>query len=272
MKERFYVYLYTDPRNGNPMYVGKGQGKRYKEHLYKSHNRFLRNKIKAIRKLGLEPKVEIILRTNNEDIAYDVEEHLIKSYGLLVEDGLLCNFSKGGRGNRSKDYSEDFYNSLGKYTDEHIASLHNISRSMVSLIRRDLGIPVSDNRVYTKPPEMGGHNKIELPDDIVKQLGTKPDYVLAEEAGCTKGVVSRVRKEKGIKSYAEQTGNNGRATTSNKIRLDKTERVFINDKTGETFKGLRYDFSKYLNEPSSTLSPLIKGKNKTFKGWRLVNE
>lgn len=270
MKGRYYVYLYTDPRNGNPLYVGKGQGKRYKEHLIKSHNRLLNNKIKAIRSSGLEPTVEVIFRTDDEMLAYDTEEFLISSYGIIVEGGLLCNFSKGGRGNKSKDYPDQFFEDLGNYTDEHLSTVYNLSRSMVSHIRRGLDIPVSDNRTYSEPPYMAGHNRIELPQNIIGQLGTKPDYILANECGCTKGVVARVRKSKGIKSYAEQTGNDGKANNSNKPRLDRTVREFFNVKTGETFKGLRSDFCNYINENSSRLSPLIRGKAKTFKSWRLV--
>jgi hypothetical protein len=56
---------------------------------------------------------------------------------------------------------------------------------------------------------MGGWNAIKLPESIIEQLGTKPDYVLAKEAGVDKTVIADNRKKRGIPSYAKQTGNNG---------------------------------------------------------------
>mgnify|MGYP000929291322 CR=1 FL=1 len=49
-----------------------------------------------------------------------------------------------------------------------------------------------------------------IPQEIIDQFGTMPDYKLAEIAGCSKPVIARRRKILGIKSYAEQTGNNGK--------------------------------------------------------------
>lgn len=62
----------------------------------------------------------------------------------------------------------------------------------------------------TIPPKMGGHNRKELPFEIIEQLGTMPDYKLAEKAGVSKRTILRKRQRFGVKSYAEQTGNDGK--------------------------------------------------------------
>lgn len=259
--KRFYVYLYTDPRNGNPIYVGKGSLNRYKDHLTYCRNNLLKTKIKAIRNVGLEPKVDIILETDNEVIAYDTEEFLIGSYGLFIEGGLLCNISKGGRGNRSKDYPEEFYQMLGNYTDQYISENFDVTRSMVSYIRRSKGIPVSTNRTKPIPPVMGGHNKIELPEDILQQLGKVTDSSLARQANVSSSKIKRERVKRGIPMY-------GKVETT-KPR-NNTVYSFQNIKTSEIFEGNIYEFSSHLKMISSDLHNLIKGKSNTCKGWRLL--
>ena len=66
------------------------------------------------------------------------------------------------------------------------------------------------SRAKTTPPKMGGYNKTIFPLELYNLLGTMPDYILAEKFNSNKRTIARIRKEKGIKSYAEQTGNNGR--------------------------------------------------------------
>lgn len=260
--KRFYVYLYTDPRNGNPIYVGKGSLNRYKEHLVYCRNKLLKTKIKAIRNAGLEPKVDIVFETDDEMIAYDTEEFLIGSYGLFIEGGLLCNISKGGRGNRSKDYPDEFYEMLGNYTDQYISENFDVTRSMVSYIRRAKGIPVSTNRVKPIPPEMGGHNKIELPESILEQLGKVTDASLARQANVSSAKIKRERVKRGIPTYGK--------VTAKMPRGDSKVYSFQNIKTSEIFEGNIYEFSSHLKMISSDLHKLISGKANTCKGWRLL--
>ena len=69
------------------------------------------------------------------------------------------------------------------------------------------------NGLIVPPPPMGGHNRIDLPFEVVERLGSCPDYVLAKELGCDKGVIARARKQRGIASYAQISGNTGKFTT-----------------------------------------------------------
>ena len=55
-----YVYLYTDPRDGKPFYIGKGQGDRLFAHLDDPAETEKTNKISDIRKSGLEPRIDIL--------------------------------------------------------------------------------------------------------------------------------------------------------------------------------------------------------------------
>lgn len=65
------------------------------------------------------------------------------------------------------------------------------------------------NRRGWDSPVPAGWNRITLPEEIVAKLGTMPDYKLGEIAGVSKKVISRVRREMGIPSYAEMNENKG---------------------------------------------------------------
>lgn len=71
---------------------------------------------------------------------------------------------------------------------------------------------------------------MQLPSHLIAELGTKPDYRLAQENGVSKFVVARARREAGIPSYAERTGNDGRidsdrATQRRKPLAEEIERL-----------------------------------------------
>lgn len=113
-KERFYVYVYLDPRKKGefkygdyefeyePFYVGKGHGKRSLEHLRESqlkHKTHKNNKIKKIRQEGYEPIIVKISENLFELDAFDSEVKLINLIGRHdLSSGPLTNKTDGGEG------------------------------------------------------------------------------------------------------------------------------------------------------------------------------
>lgn len=98
-----YVYIYFDPRKNpiEPIYVGKGNKERVRDHLYDAHNIFLNRKIKGIRKAGLEPIIQLYVDDIDDNEALTIEENLISKYGKAHDKtGTLCNFIDGGKGGR----------------------------------------------------------------------------------------------------------------------------------------------------------------------------
>ena len=65
---------------------------------------------------------------------------------------------------------------------------------------------IKNNRFYYN----AGWNRKEFSQEIISKLGTMPDYKLAKIADTNKTTMARIRKNLGIKSYAEETGNDGR--------------------------------------------------------------
>lgn len=273
-QKMFYVYVYTDPRNNLPIYVGKGTGDRYRSHLSGSHNKFLNAKINKIREEGQQPTVEIVYETSDEQSAYDHEEMLIKKYGRYSDGGTLCNFSLGTVGNVKYQFDDKFFSLLGTKNDVMIAEDYGCCPKLVQYYRRSRDIPAYTgyNPRKVPPPDMGGWNKITLPDECILLLGTMPDYKLGELYGVTKYVVARVRRELGIESYAASTGNNGRASKDNVVRADKTKYQFLNEITGEGYLGSSFNLSEHLGVKAMKTRCLVKKPNSKFEGWVMVDK
>jgi len=66
-KLKHYVYLWSDPSNGEIFYVGKGTGNRAFSHFKESGDSDKVNKIEEIKKKGLEPKIEILVHGVNDE-------------------------------------------------------------------------------------------------------------------------------------------------------------------------------------------------------------
>ena len=83
---KYYVYLYIDPRTGNPFYVGKGKGNRMNSHLkansLKEFENETQKKIIELKKLKLEPEIEILRYGLTEEQSILVEGTAIDLIGL----------------------------------------------------------------------------------------------------------------------------------------------------------------------------------------------
>lgn len=88
----YYVYIYVDPRNGSPFYIGKGQGERVLAHLSDTTESEKVAKIKDLQNLGLEPQLEILAHgLKDEETALRIEAAVIDLFGI----GNLTNAVRG---------------------------------------------------------------------------------------------------------------------------------------------------------------------------------
>ena len=111
----YYCYVLLDPRKPGlfsygsnlifkfePFYVGKGKGRRSKEHAREAFragvaNSYKTNKIKKIISSGYEVRYKHTTKTLSEKEALDLERVLIKAIGRIdLKTGPLCNLSTGG--------------------------------------------------------------------------------------------------------------------------------------------------------------------------------
>jgi hypothetical protein len=77
-----YVYVYTDPRNGKPFYLGKGQGNRVFAHMDDTAETKKTATIREIRESGEEPEIDILRYGLSEAEAALVEASAIDLVGL----------------------------------------------------------------------------------------------------------------------------------------------------------------------------------------------
>lgn len=79
----YYVYVYVDPRDKKPFYVGKGQGSRALAHLSASAESRKVAVLQNLREAGLEPEVDILAHgLRDEETAFRIEAAVIDVIGL----------------------------------------------------------------------------------------------------------------------------------------------------------------------------------------------
>lgn len=98
MRSDYYIYLYSDPTDSIPFYVGKGcSGRvRVRDHLNDS-NKHLHNKILKIGPTNV--LISFLVSNVSESEAFYWERYYIKLYGRRdLGTGTLCNLTEGGDG------------------------------------------------------------------------------------------------------------------------------------------------------------------------------
>lgn len=105
----FYAYVYRDPsRDNEPIYVGKGSGRRAWAHLkpIKRRHPFTQRLNKMIRE-NVQPDIEIIACADEAE-AFKIETELIAKFGRKdLRLGTLLNMSDGGEGPSGRIFSNE---------------------------------------------------------------------------------------------------------------------------------------------------------------------
>jgi hypothetical protein len=155
---------------------------------------------------GKRPKIALLCNVEDKD-KRDAEHKYITIYRETILN--TAPAGAGGIHSRKFDY-EKYKKYIGVLSDAEIAEMAGVTRKAVAYHRMKSQIPASNNLHRMKsPPYMGGWNKIEIPKEIISDIGKYPDYILAEKIGVCKTVIARIRRNLKIKSFAESTGNNG---------------------------------------------------------------
>jgi hypothetical protein len=94
-----YVYVYIDPRNGEPFYIGKGKGNRLFTHLQDKSDVEKVAHIAEIRRSGQEPRIEILRYGLTDSEAHLVEAASIDLIGKTSLPDRVSGYHEGSFGN-----------------------------------------------------------------------------------------------------------------------------------------------------------------------------
>lgn len=209
MDSIFYVYVWYNPLDNIPFYVGKGKGKRAYAVSGKSRNRYFVRKYRKIVSEGGTPYVLIHTDNLTESEALKLEYELIMKYKPVFEGGVLTNLSYNAGGTsvvsdetkqKLSSLSSGEGNGMSKFTHEQIVECFELMVSGLSnkhISERTL-VPahvVSDLRYGKKwrstfelykdrlPPKVSGLNKYNLSFEqkiaIIHEIHTRtPDVLL----------------------------------------------------------------------------------------------
>jgi len=175
-ENRYYTYIYLDPRKfpPEPFYVGKGVNDRYKSHLRDARNNVKHPKVRKIQAIwnsNLEPIIEIVDKNLSEETALELEDFLASLIGSnFVEEyknGPLTNMTEcgklGGRNNGKqngmygKTHSNEVKQKLSK-TNRNTVNIIDIRTNEHKRVSRgdwmtfDYYVASSKGRTYKKEP------------------------------------------------------------------------------------------------------------------------
>ncbi len=98
-----YVYVYIDPRNGKPFYIGKGVKDRLFSHLYDTSENETVAKIADIRKDGMEPQIDILRYGLSDSEATLVEAATIDLIGKAILTNIISGHHEHSFGRINSD-------------------------------------------------------------------------------------------------------------------------------------------------------------------------
>src|SRR3989337_3188595 len=91
-----YVYVYIDPRDGTPFYVGKGKGDRLFSHLDDQSEGAKVDRIAEIRAAGREPRIDLLRYGLSDSDPTLVEAAVIDLLGRPPLTNVMAGYHAGG--------------------------------------------------------------------------------------------------------------------------------------------------------------------------------
>ena len=215
-KRKAFIYSWTCPLTSKVVYVGKtsvsirDRMRSHRREAFRKNNTPKHYWLAEILIKGLEPIVAELQQCLSEESGRFECEWI----DYFTNQGcILLNEAVGGGGNpgigRIK-WTPEIESRLGTVHDPIIAAELGCNRGTVAYRRRVLGIkrcPIPQS----KPQE------IILPQSVIDRISKEPDYQIASSIGVSKFVIRKYRQRHNMPSYAELTGNDGRAGAHNKI-------------------------------------------------------
>jgi len=191
---RYYVYVIIDPRNQQPIYVGKGTRNRmYKHWSYMMNgttgrsNMKLYNKLTSIFRHGYtRPIYRKLFKTNDEQLAYAMEVFWIAVIGRKT----LCNLTDGG--DRLPLMTKDRLRALGIKRDNWLGMKHT-PETLLRMSKAQLGRKRTPNQLAAMRQANLTRQKLTADDVRVIRSDNRVQRIVADEYGVTQTLISQIK-------------------------------------------------------------------------------
>ena len=140
----YHVYMYVDPRDNIPFYIGKGgAGSRSLAHLSENNESRKVARLNELKSEGLEPQIYFVRHgLEREEDALNIEAALI-DFADFHQTGTLTNVVRGWRSNESGMIS------LEEFCDEKTSLPATISHKVILFqIKKYFDYGMSDEELY----------------------------------------------------------------------------------------------------------------------------
>jgi uncharacterized protein len=164
-----YVYVYIDPRNGEPFYIGKGLGDRLFTHLNDKSESEKVAKIAEIRQDGKEPKIDVL------------RYGLSNSEAALVEAAAIDLIGKASLTNQVSGYHET---SFGRITSHELILMLSAKKVKV----RHKAILITINKLYRSDMTLLELYEATRGIWVVGPRGNEAEYAMAVYQGIVREV------------------------------------------------------------------------------------
>jgi hypothetical protein len=165
--EDFYTYIYYDPsRNNEPIYIGKGGGKRVWSHLSSKQQTPFVYRLRYMKKNDIVPIIGIYAGLD-EEFAHLLEMELIAKFGRKdLGKGPLLNLTDGGEGQTGMVHTVETRKKMSK---SHIGIMQSEeTRRKISIGNKDK--PKTEEHKIKLAIANTGKRRGPTPDEIKKKI------------------------------------------------------------------------------------------------------
>jgi hypothetical protein len=247
----YYVYVYLDPQNDEPIWVGKGMGDRYASHIGAKalgNKEPFHQRLAGIIKDGGIPEVRLVLENLEEKEALYWEAFFIEAIGRRndpINHGPLLNLRAGGPGSESKKYK-----GVAKKGSKFKGNIcDNGSKHLGYFDTAELAARAVDQAFVARDGEDTVFHKLNFPEDwdgtkcLRDWVERRPDYSNPEKVSKYRGVQWEARHRKGKGKGWRRAGWRCQIDTrlgkKHKHCRDELSAAKLYDELAKEFQGVR---------------------------------
>jgi len=278
----YFVYCFMDTRKPDkyefgdfiidfePIYIGKGKGKRPYRHyiLYKTCNTRFYSKMKSIADDGFKSEFILLKENLSEEEAFIHEKNIISLIGRIENGGTLTNLTDGGEGQSGLKFSEETKKKMSiTKTGKKLGKMSEEAKLNLSIAKT--GIPSKLKGM--KLEEIVGVEK-------AKEIKMKCSETGSKRIGASNGMYGKNHSEESkekmsknlVRKFGKDNPNYGREYTEEEKTFDTWRLTNIDG--SEVVADNLNKFCRENNLNASCMRDIYYGRMRSHKGWIKVEK